>query len=415
MKTDNFDKIGKEDNILDRVEQAERRARSTTRKHVKSARLSNLANEMGELDFRAVDANGNLRVVMSAYDLFDELGVHAHLAGLNTSGGVEFYLSADDGKVYTGGGAITLGELGVVFENTAGVLNFKNIAGLVRMRIYAFTDDNLWILNDTAGKKIKLSATTTNLNTVQLSWNEDPGNANVGQLDVGIGADGSKISIGGQVVLWAGKDGTETVFNDGSYDIDHRFEGATDANLFKLDGGLDAGAFGGVPESGYKLKTHGKFYATEGIKVKTNATDVLAGAVLASVFTITGAAGTFQDTGLTITLPSAGTYMVTANIRGNLRGNGGAGTTAWWLEAELYNATDLAIVTNSERLIVLTGTNAVTFQMTCTITWPITVTAAKTINLYVARNGNGTPAWTTSAIESNASGRTTMTFQLVTL
>lgn len=105
MRTDNFDKIAKEENILDRVERAERRGRSVVRRNVRSNRLSNIANEMGEVDYRAVDADGNLRMVMSAYDLFDELAVHAHLAGLDTNQDVTFYISADDGKAYFANGS----------------------------------------------------------------------------------------------------------------------------------------------------------------------------------------------------------------------------------------------------------------------------------------------------------------------
>ena len=113
MPLDNFDKIAKAGNVLDRLDDMEMRNRATTRRNVKSARLSNLSPEMGEVDFRAVDTDGNLRVVMSAYDLFDELGVHAHLAGLDTLGDVQFYLSADDGKAYFAGGQAYIDTVGI--------------------------------------------------------------------------------------------------------------------------------------------------------------------------------------------------------------------------------------------------------------------------------------------------------------
>src|SRR5688572_28723399 len=44
-------------------------------------------------------------MVMSAVNLFDELGVHAHLAGLDANQDVTFYLSTDDGKAYFANGA----------------------------------------------------------------------------------------------------------------------------------------------------------------------------------------------------------------------------------------------------------------------------------------------------------------------
>ena len=133
--------------------------------------------------------------------------------------------------------------------------------------------------------------------------------------------------------------------------------------------------------------------------------------VLGSVFNITNAAGSFQDTGLSISLPSAGTYEILADVRCVLKANGGAGTTAWWISVELYNSTDSAAVTNSERLGVLTGVNAQLFQTTTPISIPITVAGAKTIKLYACRNGNGTPAWTTSDIESNSAGRTVLSYK----
>jgi len=133
-------------------------------------------------------------------------------------------------------------------------------------------------------------------------------------------------------------------------------------------------------------------------------------AVLGSSFSITGTAGTYQDTGLSVTLPSAGTYKITANVRAFLRGNAG---TAWWIHCELFNSTDSAAVANSERLIVLTGTNSFIFQTTAPIDAIVTVAASKTIKLYAARNGNGSPSWTTSDITSDTNGRTNLMYEKI--
>lgn len=132
--------------------------------------------------------------------------------------------------------------------------------------------------------------------------------------------------------------------------------------------------------------------------------------VLGGAVTITGSNGVYIDTGLSITLPAAGTYLITADVRGFMNGTAGGGTTAWWLTAKLFNSTDSADVANSERLIVLTGQAALPLQNTCPINMPVTVTASKTLRLYVSRNGNGTPAWTSSSIESNTAGRTNLTY-----
>ncbi len=131
---------------------------------------------------------------------------------------------------------------------------------------------------------------------------------------------------------------------------------------------------------------------------------------LGSTFSITGTAGTYQDTGLAITLPSAGTYKVTANVRGRMIGNAG---TVWWIHIKLRNSTDSTDVTNSERLIVLTGTTGLHLQNTCPIDIIMTVDGAKTIQLHAPRNGSGSPSWTASTIESDANGRTVMMYEKI--
>lgn len=133
-------------------------------------------------------------------------------------------------------------------------------------------------------------------------------------------------------------------------------------------------------------------------------------AVLGSAFNITGTAGTYQDTGLSVTLPDAGTYKITANVRGHLRGNAG---TTWWIHCELFNSTDAAAVANSERMVVLTNVNTLLFQSTTPLDINITVAASKVIKLYAARNGAGGPSWTTSNIESDANGRTNLSYEKI--
>lgn len=136
-------------------------------------------------------------------------------------------------------------------------------------------------------------------------------------------------------------------------------------------------------------------------------------AVLGSVFSITNANGVMQDTGLSVTLPSAGKYKITASIRGVLVGTASGGTTVWWLVGELYNNTDGATIANSERLIVLTSQAGVQFQMTCTLVAEYSPAASKVVRLRVSRNGNGTPAWTASQIESNSAGRTVLHYEKI--
>ena len=128
-------------------------------------------------------------------------------------------------------------------------------------------------------------------------------------------------------------------------------------------------------------------------------------AVLGSIFSITGTAGTYQDTGLSVTLPSAGTYKITADVRAELKGNAGA---LWWIHCKFYNSTDAADVTDSERMIVLISTTAVDLQNTAPMSKIVTVAASKVIKLYAARNGTGSPSWTVSNIASDTNGKTEM-------
>lgn len=134
-------------------------------------------------------------------------------------------------------------------------------------------------------------------------------------------------------------------------------------------------------------------------------------AVLASNFSITGAAGVHQATGLSVTPPSAGTYRITGNIRGALIGNAG---TRWELYARLRNTTDGADIADSETLIVLTATTGVHLQNTAPIDIIITVAGAKTIEVWAARGGAGTPSWTLSQIASDSTiGRSRLMYEKI--
>lgn len=128
--------------------------------------------------------------------------------------------------------------------------------------------------------------------------------------------------------------------------------------------------------------------------------------VLSSDFTITAAVdGTFEDSGLSIAIPSAGTYLITGDVRVKIDGNAGTG---WGINVKLYNSTDAADVSNSIRRAIYT-LSATEEQVTCPITVPVTVTAAKTIKLYVARISDG--SFTTSLIASGATtGLTSLSY-----
>jgi hypothetical protein len=141
--------------------------------------------------------------------------------------------------------------------------------------------------------------------------------------------------------------------------------------------------------------------------IKAGMTGTNGESVLASAFGLTAGAGTYQDTGLAITLPSAGTYLLLANIATVLAPNTG---TSWFISAKLYNSTDAADVANSERICILTYTAASIQETMAALSMPITVTASKVIKLYAKRDGTGTPTFTASSIYSDANGRTNLAY-----
>lgn len=161
-----------------------------------------------------------------------------HIFGMN-AGVLQWGASADDGQLYTGAGGIILNSTGIVFENASGILHFKNAAGVANMRIVANSGDDFVFQQENVGQPISWTVYHTDAATPSVHWQEDPANVNVSQFNVEKGTDGGKINIGSGLVLWASKDGTTTVFNDDSFDIDVRIEGATNPEVFKLDADLD--------------------------------------------------------------------------------------------------------------------------------------------------------------------------------
>ena len=256
-----------------------------------------------------------------------------HIFGM-TAGVLQWGASADDGKIYFGGGDGWLDQYGLFFLNQEGQVSFLDTANGDNINMFSDGSDDLVLKNSVGGA---------------------------------LGTGGVRIEI-----------------DDVSHNVLNFY--------FDSEGNIT------IPGA-YQIDGGGTAFPIQ------NSESILGG-----TFTITGAANVFQDTGLSVALPSAGTYRITGNVRGNLRGNAG---TTWWLTAKLYNSTDAADVANSERIVVLTNVNTVLLQQTCPIDAVVTVAAAKTIKLYAARDGAGGPSWTNSAIESNSAGRTVLSYEKI--
>jgi hypothetical protein len=108
----------------------------------------------------------------------------------------------------------------------------------------------------------------------------------------------------------------------------------------------------------------------------------------------------YSNTGFSITLPSAGTYIVWADMRQAVQISASPNGA---ISTEFYNTTDGAAIANSERLGLVATQNNIASTGTVHVEALITVAASKTIELY-ARRFSG-PTYTFCYLYSDADGR----------
>lgn len=145
-RRDPFDLMLIEGNILDWKNLVNRRLASVARRNVSGESLDQFAPEMGYIDHRYVDNNGKLRMAISPNDLYNELGVHAYLAGLAEDGVTPtVWIDADTGKLTAGAGAVIIGQDGIVIQadETAPYLIVKNESGDIVATIFQDGAGNL--------------------------------------------------------------------------------------------------------------------------------------------------------------------------------------------------------------------------------------------------------------------------------
>lgn len=132
-------------------------------------------------------------------------------------------------------------------------------------------------------------------------------------------------------------------------------------------------------------------------------TGTSASSTLGSTYTIVDTDGTFDDTGLSITLPASGTYLVGYQARTNIL-NTTAGPA---IVLRMYNSTDAAVVTNSEQIGATSAIASGNFYSSPAVALPITVAASKVIKLQVCIVSSS-GAYTLKTVNSDTNGRTTM-------
>jgi hypothetical protein len=108
--------------------------------------------------------------------------------------------------------------------------------------LITLNSDQLTITTDsinTTSDNTTFYATLADTTTRYLAWREHPTEAGTALLEIDGGSTAANVRIGNDIILRANKDGTETVFNERSNDIDFRIEGATDTAVLKVDAGLN--------------------------------------------------------------------------------------------------------------------------------------------------------------------------------
>lgn len=128
--------------------------------------------------------------------------------------------------------------------------------------------------------------------------------------------------------------------------------------------------------------------------------------VLGSTLDLSGSSvGAWADTGASITLPAAGTYIVEQSARSAIQVASGTS----YVLTRLYDVTGnsaVGITNNTELLGAYTnGTAAIKCTVSASVA--ITVTGATTIRLEASRNGG---AVTSATIDSSGTGRTALTW-----
>jgi hypothetical protein len=302
----------------------------------------------------------------------ETFGGNVYNIGGAAGGVLQWGANQTDGKLTAGAGGVKLDSTGIVLANTSGKIHFKDSGGSVTAAyIIIDVNENLILYNDTIGAAIRFYINLTDDTTPLLTWKEDPGNTNAAQLDVGVATSGSKISIGSEVVIWAGAAGKTTIFNETGRDADFRIEGDTDANLLFLDASTDRVGIG-TATPGYKLDVNGDINIASGSTLKIDGTTVLAGAAGAEtnandIFRCDSPGGTSAFAGTIATLPGGAT--LTYNVTTGTEGAMVPVSTSQVGKLRLYNTTrgTSALISNC-----VTGTNTITLTANVPAGWVLT-------------------------------------------
>ena len=205
--------------------------------------------------------------------------------------------------------------------------------------------------------------------------------------------------------------GGRTIFNNRGWDCDLLVRGSTDDNLIYVDAGNDRVGIG-TATPGYKLDVNGTFNV-EGV-ITRNGNAISGQSVLGSGYTIVTpsaiATPSFENTGLSVSIPGAGYWKIVVTGRGVIDTDGTA--TRAFIMGRLYDVTNSAAIANSELMMAFTAAGVTDErQVQFGKDIHITTVGAVTIRLEAAAIYQGTsPTWVTKIVQSDAYGRTSMSF-----
>lgn len=123
------------------------------------------------------------------------------------------------------------------------------------------------------------------------------------------------------------------------------------------------------------------------------------GEALFATVPLVGAANVYTATGWTFVLPTAGTWLISGSVRGQIQP---AGPGNMFLKFQLRDNTLGAFIANSECLIVLSSQPGILTSTTAGFTRVYTTTGPVTLEVYAARTVG---PWTVSDLVSDAGGR----------
>jgi hypothetical protein len=134
-----------ENNALDQISDLQTAARSQARREALVNSLDDLTGDLGVMSagqFRAVDEDGDIHVIISAVNLLDPLGINGYLVTLKKSDqSATWWVDAETGEIAALGGALKIGQDGITANLLSDIITqiADNGATYRKLRLGMFT------------------------------------------------------------------------------------------------------------------------------------------------------------------------------------------------------------------------------------------------------------------------------------